>query len=140
MKYFFTFLMMLVGSTSLFAQDGSNPREQKIEALYVAYITKELNLTEAEAQKFWPVHSQYDEEIKAVNTTDELARQEAQLKIKKKYQDRFTKIIGAERTNDFYVKDGEFRKKLIDRLRKMRQQNQGAGRPGLRQKQLNPYK
>ncbi|MFT3982133.1 MAG: hypothetical protein QM687_16815 [Ferruginibacter sp.] len=141
MKYFFTFLLVMGGIGSSFAQDDSNPnpnREQKIEALYVAYITKELGLTEAEAQKFWPIHSQYDAEIKAVNSADELTRQQAQLNIKKKYQDRFIKVIGADRTNNFYVKDSEFRKKLIDRLRKLRQQNQGGGRPGARQRQAGP--
>ncbi|HRD57201.1 MAG TPA: hypothetical protein PK504_04090 [Ferruginibacter sp.] len=137
MKYIFTFLMFSFSYASLYAQNDDNPKAQKIEALYVAYITKELKLTEAEAQKFWPVHTQYDNEIRAVNTNDELARQEAQLKIKKKYQDRFTKILGTERTNSFFVKDGEFRKKLVDRLRKMRQQNQGVNRPGFKQRQLN---
>ena len=136
MKYLFTFLLMIGCAGPGFAQDGTtnNNREQKIEALYIAYITKELSLTEAEAQKFWPVHAQYDAEIKAVNTSNELERQQAQLNIKKKYQDRFSKIIGPERTNSFYIKDGEFRKKLIDRLRKMRQQKPG----GARQRQAEP--
>ncbi len=104
-------------------------RQQKVEALYVAYMTKELNLTADDAQKFWPVHSQYDNEIRTLKLdAPELERQQAVLNIKKKYQDRFTRILGAERTNDFFIKDGEFRKKLIERLKKMRQQNQ-LGRP-----------
>jgi len=68
MKYIFTFLMFSFSYASLYAQNDDNPKAQKIEALYVAYITKELKLTEAEAQKFWPVHTQYDNEIRAVNT------------------------------------------------------------------------
>ena len=107
----------------------ANDRQQKVEALYIAYITKELKLTEDDAQKFWPVHTQYDNEIKGLKLDDsELDRQQAVLNIKKKYQDRFTRILGAERTNDFFVKDGEFRKKLVERLKKMRQQNQGNGK------------
>ena len=128
MKQLFTLILLLCVGFGGFAQDVNANREQKIEALYVAYITRELKLTESEAQKFWPVHAQYDAEIKAVNTTDELARQEAQLKIKKKFQDRFSKIVGGQRTNDFYIKDGEFRKKMIDRLRQLRQQKQGANK------------
>ena len=129
MKTFFTFLL-LVSGFGAFAQPGNNQnKEQKIEALYVAYITRELSLTEGEAQKFWPVHAQYDAEIRQLRTdASELDRQQAALNIKKKYQDRFTKIIGAQRTNDFYIKDGEFRKKMIDRLRQLRQQKQGGNK------------
>jgi Skp family chaperone for outer membrane proteins len=124
MKHLFTYIFLLF-STAVFAQPGGDgKKEQKIQALYVAYITQELKLTEEEAQKFWPVHAQYDNEIKALKSeSSELERQQSVLNIKKKYQDRFTKILGAQRTNDFYIKDGEFRKKLIERLRNMRQQN-----------------
>lgn len=129
MKYLILYFLLLIGFSTQ-AQSPNANREQKIEALYIAYITKELNLTEDEAQKFWPVHGQYDGEIRSLKMESaELERQQAILNIKKKYQDRFTTILGAERTNDFFVKDGEFRKKLIDRLKKMRQQN--PNQPGL---------
>lgn len=135
MKRLFTFLLLFC-CYGAFAQPGNANRQQKIQALYIAYITKELNLTEAEAQKFWPVHAQYDAEIKAVKAdVSELDRQQAALNIKKKYQDRFTKIIGAQRTNDFYIKDGEFRKKMIDQLRQMRQQKQGNNKRPLGKKE-----
>ncbi len=127
MKRIFTFLMAMMVGLAAMAQPDPGNREQKVQALYVAYITQELKLTEAEAQKFWPIHQQYDSDIKGVATGggDELSRQQAALNIKKKYQDRFAKVLGNDRTNSFYIKDGEFRKKLVDRLRKMRQQNQG---------------
>jgi len=99
-------------------------REQKIKALYVAYISQELKLTEEEAQKFWPVHSQFDSEIRAVKSEDaELDKQQSVLNIKKRYQERFIKILGNERSNDFFRKDAEFRKKLVERLRNMKQNN-----------------
>lgn len=105
-------------------------REQKIQALYVAYITQQLNLNEAEAQKFWPLHKQFDDDLKTVDINKpELERQQAVLDIKKKYQDKFSKIIGNNRTDDFYRKDLEFRKKLVERLRKLRQQNNVNQRP-----------
>lgn len=135
MKKIFTLLMVLIGFTAA-AQMNPESREQKVQALYVAYITKELQLTESEAQKFWPIHQQYDNEIKAVQANDELSRQQAQLNIKKKYQDRFAKVLGPDRTNNFYIKDGEFRKKLVDRLRKMRQNNQALRRPGMGQRDI----
>ena len=137
MKHLLTYIFLLLGMAS-FAQPGDDgKREQKIQALYVAYISQELKLTEDEAQKFWPVHSQYDNEIRGLkNESAELERQQAGLNIKKKYQDRFVKILGAQRTNDFYVQDGEFRKKLVERLRKMRQQNMNQRPMQQRQKFL----
>ena len=125
MKYFIVYFLLSLGFATQAQPPNANNREQKIEALYIAYMTRELSLTEDEAQKFWPVHAQFDDEVRAIKMESaELERQQAILNIKKKYQDRFTKILGATRTNDFFVKDGEFRKKLIERLRKMRQQNQ----------------
>jgi Spy/CpxP family protein refolding chaperone len=39
------------------------PREEKIKALKIAFITNELNLTSNEAQKFWPVYNKFDEAL-----------------------------------------------------------------------------
>ncbi|MBS1742574.1 MAG: hypothetical protein JST81_06010 [Bacteroidetes bacterium] len=108
-------------------------KEQKIKALYIAYITQQLNLTESEAQKFWPLHAQFESEIKSVDIDlPELDRQQAMLNIKKKYQDRFTTILGATRSNNFYKLHGEFTKKLVDEIRKRRKNNMNQQRPGRR--------
>ena len=113
-----------------------NPKkEEKIKALYVAYISQQLALTPDEAQKFWPVHAQYETELKNINQANagELDRQQAVLNVKKKYQGNFSRILGNERSNNFYRQDGEFRKKLVERLKQMRQQrkmennNNGGG-------------
>ena len=126
MKQLLIFLLSLSGIGSVFAQNepsqDDSKFQDKMQALYVAYITRELNLTSEDAQKFWPEHNQFDKEIKAVKTDlPELDKQQAVLNIKKKYQERFNKILGAPRTEKFFLRDGEFRKKLIERLRKMRQ-------------------
>lgn len=139
MKQLLLLVFLFTGLVSQAQQPGAANREQKIEALYVAYMTKELKLNEDEAKKFWPIHTSYDQEVRAVrNESNEIERQQAVLNIKKKYQDRFVNVLGQERTNNFFIKDAEFRKKLVDQLRKMRQQNQqnrpGQGvRPGVRQ-------
>ncbi|MBC7937516.1 MAG: hypothetical protein H7Y86_19385 [Rhizobacter sp.] len=139
MKRLFTLLFLLCGFGA-FAQPAANPnKEQKIQALYIAYITQQLKLTEDEAKKFWPIHAQYDSEIKAVKTdASELDRQQAALNIKKRYQERFSKIIGPQRTNDFFIKDGEFRKKMIERLKQLRQQRQGMNNRPMKKNGENP--
>ncbi len=130
MKHLLLYFTFFLGSISLgFAQQPSaqaDQKDNKIKALYVAYITQELQLTEAEAQKFWPVHTQYDNEVKATNKqTDVLERQQSELNIKKKYQEKFVAIIGSGRTNTFYIKDGEFRKRMLERLKKIKQEKRG---------------
>jgi hypothetical protein len=143
MKKYILYLMFILAGFTTTAQttepaaveeEQPNPqRAEKIKALYVAYITQQLNLTPDDAQKFWPVHAQYEAEIRTVNmgNADELARQQNVLNIKKKYQANFNKLLGTERCNKFYRHDGEFRKKMLERLKQMRQQRlNNGGKPG----------
>lgn len=131
MKRLLLMLAVLLGSLgTVKAQDGldgpdDNKKKEKIEALYVAFITKELNLTATEAQQFWPVHAEFNREVMAVKgDMPELDRQQSILNIKKRFQDRFVKIINADRTDRFFRKDTEFRRKLAERLRQIRQNRQ----------------
>lgn len=103
-------------------QDGKGKGDQKIKALYIAYITDQLNLNENEAQQFWPVHRDYNSEMKSIRKGNgtELEKEEASLNIKKKYNDRFTKILGKVRTEEFYKKDREFREKLVKKIKEKR--------------------
>ena len=142
MKKFWLYLSFAILSLQAIAQPNEyggkqpNPqKEEKIKALYVAYITQQLNITSDEAQKFWPVHTQFDNELRGTNmgNADELTRQQNVLNIKKKYQTSFAKILGAERCDVFFKKDAEFRKKMVERLQQMRQKrmqnnDNGGGR------------
>ncbi len=131
MKRLFILLVFMAGGMGVYAQDTNpgddNPKQEKIQALYIAYITKELSLTAEEAQKFWPQHSDFDREMRAVSPDmPELDRLQAQLNIKKKYQERFSRILGPNRTDRFFRQDGEFRRKLVIRMQKMRQNRQNV--------------
>ena len=53
-----TFFSFLIAK----AQDGND----KIDAMKIGYITKRLQLSTDEAQKFWPVYNQYEAEKKQV--------------------------------------------------------------------------
>jgi len=102
-------------------QEQPNDPQQTIEALKVAFISKEINLTPEEAQKFWPVYNQYSKEIvEAIkNNPDEaLKKEEAVLNIRKKYNDQFIKIIGAQRTNHLFIAEKSFHQVLIKALRR----------------------
>ncbi len=132
-KYLLILTLVLGGVSFAKAQEADeNKKVQDIKALYVAYVTKQLDLTPDEAQKFWPVHTQFENDIKSVNKDlPELQKQQAYLDVKKRYQDNFSRIIGASRCDRFFRMDGEFKRKLLE-IRNQRQQNV---RPRLRRGQ-----
>jgi len=57
MKYTITIIALLI-TTFGFSQQS---KRERIEALKVTYITEKLNLTEKEAQQFWPIYNAYDD-------------------------------------------------------------------------------
>ena len=60
MKKTLTFLSIsLLLVTSINAQRGKES-SKKINALKIAYITEQLNLTSSEAEKFWPIYNDYN--------------------------------------------------------------------------------
>ncbi len=129
MKKYLLIVCLLAGSfTVAVAQDGGGDaqnQEKRIQALYVAYVTQQLQLTPDEAQKFWPVHTQFAADLKSIKRElPELDKQQARLDIKKKYQENFNKIIGANRCERFFRMEGEFRKKLMDKMNDNPRQNQ----------------
>lgn len=118
--------------------DLTDKKQQDIEALKVAFISKELSLTPDEAQKFWPVYNQYAKELNGVvteNREDVLERDKNVLDVRMKYRDQFSKILGAQRMNRMYNAEGRFRHLLIKALRqqKMKRAIRNNNRPMMRQ-------
>jgi hypothetical protein len=91
------------------AQNGRN-----IEALKIAYITKRLDLSPEEAQKFWPIYNQYAEELKRTrqdairSNKSEIELDEATLNIRKKYSALFTQAISPQKIDVFFKSEKEF--------------------------------
>lgn len=56
-------------SISAFSQIKKESKE-KIKALKISHITEQLELTEKEAEKFWPIYNAYDEKMYALRMTD----------------------------------------------------------------------
>ncbi len=135
MKKILLILTILMSSLLVVkAQDGGQgddaQKQEKIQALYVAYVTKQLELSPEDAQKFWPVHTQFTNELKGVKQDlPELEKQQAILNIKKKYQDNFNRILGPQRCERFFKLRDDFNRKLLERFNKQRANQQ---RPKLR--------
>ncbi|MGZ4048808.1 MAG: hypothetical protein ACXVNN_05550 [Bacteroidia bacterium] len=124
MKKYLLIILLIVGSLSgikVQAQDG-----EKIQSLKIAFITQKLQLTPDEAQKFWPIYNQYDQEIKALQLNDKngpvIENEEKLLNIRKKYVSSFEKVIGPEKVNRLFNAERDFREILIRRLQNRNQQ------------------
>lgn len=89
---------------------------EKLESLEAAYLTRELNLSPDDAQKFWPVFNKYRDEVKGVNTntaiTDPLEKQQKILDLRKKYRTDFGRILGPDRGPSVFTAEDQFRQKV----------------------------
>lgn len=116
-------LLLSIGIITTAAAQNNNNNKVNIEALKIAYITKQLNLTAEEAQSFWPLHNSYVNELKAArkdNLNDELEFEEKALNIRKKYYTEFKKVLNSdERVNNIFKAEKSFnnmmRKELMNR-------------------------
>jgi|SRR5690606_16379014 len=63
MKTLFTSLLLLLFTFSTTAQEN---RSERIKALKTAFIIQELDLSQSESEKFWPVYNKYENEIRSL--------------------------------------------------------------------------
>jgi hypothetical protein len=109
-----------------YAQYENGGRAEKIQALKIAFITQKLHLTSSEAERFWPVYNQYNNEIKTLRANnrdrDVIDNEQKLLDIRKKYKPDFEKVLGPRRINDLFNSERDFRNLLIQRLKNQRQQ------------------
>jgi len=109
--------------------------QKKIQAMEVAYITKELNLSPEEAQKFWPVFNKYREDVKGVlrnkSISDQLEKQQQVLDLRKKYRTEFTRILAQDRANKVFSSEDQFRQ-IVRREFQKRQMERRQINPGKR--------
>jgi hypothetical protein len=105
----------------------------KLEAARNNYISRQLDLSDEEGQKFWPIYRSYQQELTAVrilkrlnnskaasNGTEQIDKEiyyESQLvAIRKRYKDAFSKILPPEKVSMLYKSEQEFNDELIKRL------------------------
>ncbi len=146
--FLFTIAILLFVQSAAFAQrgDGHNQeRWEKYKAEKVAFLTTNLDLSPAEAQKFWPVYNQMDKE----KSETQMKRRELEQKVREagekisddeiikltreiasnmqkegalntKYNEEFLKILPPKKVLQLYKAEGEFRMHMF---RKYRERN-----------------
>jgi Spy/CpxP family protein refolding chaperone len=142
--------LFAVSSTALLAQEPGKPiqenpkrgeRKEKVEALRVAYITKELDLSEAEAQTFWPVYNEYHKKVEGMRkefkqkynkqtnynfATDKEAEDyinaDIQMKVQeaeliKTYYEKIKKVLPVKKVAKLRHAEDSFRQELLKQIK-----------------------
>ena len=140
---------LVVLSLGAFAQGPQAPRRggdngwrERVRAEKVAFLTEEIDLTESEAQVFWPIYNEiqksqrdgfeavknaYDamakgvEEKKSSKEMEKLVKAYIDAKeknegIETKYLNKLLKVLPAEKVARYYVAEEKFRHQQIGRL------------------------
>lgn len=127
MKTLFTIMIMSfsIAGTAIAQEQQPDPKqEEKIQTLEIAFISRKLNLTTDEAQKFWPVYNEYKRDMRQVMINqknnpnkDVVEMDQKMLDVRKKYRERFVGVIGQPRMNKFFQAEREFRGVLLNQLK-----------------------
>jgi hypothetical protein len=104
----------------------SKEKRAQLESFKIQFITKKLNLTPEEAEKFWPIYNEQKDATRKLmqeRKEDEIAIQEAMLVIRKKYKKDLTPVLKSEDRINLALK--------VDRelLNKMRNEMMRRKRP-----------
>lgn len=131
---------MILPALIAFGQDDDLIRDsggrEKIRAAHAAYITERLELTSAEAEKFWPVYREYGDKRKKLRQQFRDAKRsgknekelldldleikQQELDLEKDYSLRLQKIIPPEKLVRLREAEIDFRKLLLRQIQQRR--------------------
>ena len=139
-------IVFLLPSLGLLGQneDRADRMKEKMKAQRVAFITSELELTEAESQKFWPIFNSYRSEIDELkaqnvkpskNMTDKeaedmmyslLENRSKEIEIQKKYIQKLKAAIPPRKIAIPFRIEKEFKEKIISNMKERRMQRKAG--------------
>ncbi|MFN0202600.1 MAG: hypothetical protein ACKVTZ_13835 [Bacteroidia bacterium] len=152
----FVFLMLFLGALlHLIAQPADvEENQEKVKTLKIGFLTKRLNLTSEEAQKFWPVYNQFTEEMEKVKGDTKLmhravqqgfqtmtdkevetladefvAQRRKEADILEKYHKQFRQVLPIRKVAMLYKSERDFKREL---LKQLRDAPAGGGRLGMK--------
>lgn len=133
------FTALFFSTSGLAQKPGGNPdrMKEKLKSHKIAFLTDRLQLTEAEAEKFWPLYRSYEaerrdlkEDIFIENLNADISEKEAEkaldnmidiktkeLDLQKKYISKFRSVISAKKVIELYKAEKEFKAAMVKRIR-----------------------
>ena len=122
--------------------DRHNERHENIETLKIGFITKKLDLTPEEAQKFWPVYNQYSDKLQEIRkkrrqnyreakqkfdemtdkeveqaVDNEMTDRQKELDLQKEYHSKFKAVLPIKKVAKLYVAEEQFKMELLNKLK-----------------------
>jgi hypothetical protein len=131
MKRILFFLLLLITIGSPFYGRAQGPNQDRIEALKVAFITRQVQLTSDEAQKFWPIYNEYETSMTQMlktarqKGTSEIEIEENILELHKKWKPNFLKAISEEKFDRLMKAERTWGEML---RKEMQRRKEGGGR------------
>ncbi|MDX1665628.1 MAG: hypothetical protein R3350_00275 [Saprospiraceae bacterium] len=149
-KFIIIALLISIGSSLIYGQGGP-PRgieeNERIKSMKIAFLTNKLQLSPEEAQMFWPLYNQYEEEERRIREehrpekdilmlSDEEARkfmlerfemEEKLLATKREYFLRFLDILPIRKVAMLDRAERQFNLELVKRLQQQRASQQRRG-------------
>ncbi len=121
------------GRPPAFRQNGraSAPNSgERLESIRTEYLKQQLKLSPAESDKFWPLYTQYQQELKEIgflrkannvstqpDASKEMAFEQRILNIRQRYHEEFLKVLPLEKVNLLYKSESDFKYELLRHLR-----------------------
>lgn len=145
MKYLLTSALSLMFLV-LTAQNQQNVLD-KVEAAKIALITERLELTPEQAEKFWPIYREFNDQERGLrNEFRELRRnhdpsratdeenkrmldkgiqiKQRQLDLEKNYSSQMQQVISSKQLMNLRKAEHDFKQMLMDRIREQKTQNE----------------
>lgn len=137
--FIFSVLCLSISFGSIAQERNKERIKEKVKLEKVAYITQELDLTEGEAQKFWPIYNAYKEESGAMRASmdirpkKDMSEKEAEdmlyamldakskeIEIQKKYIGKMKTAISAKKIAMLFKVERQFKEKLVSNVKERR--------------------
>lgn len=156
-KNFLLGACILLGIGALSAQPSDKEME-RLHSLKIAFLTDKLDLKPEQAQKFWPVHNEYEKQLREYqierrelllsirkgklsdeqieeNIVKSFEIEEKSLKLKKEYHKKFSEILNVHQLAELYVAEQEFQRRVIKELHKRKMRRFDSERENSRERQ-----
>ena len=140
-------LSIILFSTGLIAQppggagpEGRKEKSEKIKAMKVEFITSKLDLSSAEAEKFWPIYNEFMGKMDKIergrrksrksNEGKELTDAEVNemikynfdtdqelLDLRREYDAKFKNVLSIQKVGKLYLAEHQFRRELLRKMK-----------------------
>ncbi len=133
------FILFAFITLSVNAQHGKNKERirEKVKTQKVSFISEKLDLSEVEAQKFWPIYDAYHTDLRKLKSSlnlhpkEDISDKEAEdmlnaflegkskeTEIQKRYIDKLKTVIPPSKVANLFRVEREFKEKVISSIRK----------------------